>query len=315
MSEQGENGAPEAQEELTRDRSPPFPFISLEKAIERAREFETQYKKSAGRIPNVLTIWGYSTKSSGGLQTVGALKAFGLMEDEGVGSERKIKLTELAMRILKDERPGKRQEAIQEAALKPKVIGEFWVRWREGRPPDIECVSELTLERGFTETAAKRFIQVYDDTIRFAHVETADKVSDKLLKELEGLPPKVKVGDLVQWAPGGVLQFPEPRRVAGLTEAGNFVLVEGSDTGLPIGEVTVMPEQDMKVEPKPGTLTMGGVAPEVKAAVPNVRQDVWNLDEGPVVLHYPAKMSAASFEDFEAWINLQLKKIKRGIEQ
>jgi hypothetical protein len=47
----------------------------------------------------------------------------------------------------------------------------------------------------------------------------------------------------------------------------------------------------------------------------DVRQDVFNLDEGEVLLQYPAKMSADSFEDFESWINLQLKKIKRSIDK
>lgn len=304
--------SPESADERSRDRSPPFPFISLEKAIERAREFEAEYKKSAGRTANVLGVWGYTPKSSGGLQTIGALKAFGLVEDEGSGPDRKIKLTELALRILKDERPGKREEAIKDAALKPKAISEHWARWQHGRPPDVECRSELTLERGFTEDAAKRFIQVYDDTIRFSGVETSDKVADKLLAELDRMDSP-KVGDFVQWQPGGVLQFQEPRRVTAISETGDFVMVEGSATGLPINEVSIVPGKDTRSEPKTGTMVFSGN--EVKAAVPNVRQDVWNLDEGAVTLQYPAKMSAASFEDFEAWINLQIKKIKRGIEQ
>lgn len=304
--------------ERSRDRSPPFPFIPLEKAIERAREFEAQYKKASGRIANILPVWGYTPKSSGGMQTIGALKAYGLLEDDPSGTERKLKLTDLALRILKDERPGKRQEAIEEAALKPKLFSDYWVRWSAGRPPDVECISELTLERGFTEDAARRFIQVYDDTLHFSGRETADKVSDKLFKELDDLPPapKVKVGDFVQWAPGGVLQFPEPQRVRAISEATDFVMVQGSETGLPIGEVTVVQRQDTKLEPRTGAPTLGSTAaPEVKPAIPRVRQDIWTLDEGPVILNYPAKMSAESYADFEAWINLQLKKIKRSIEQ
>src|SRR5579863_3947203 len=111
-----------AEAERSRDRSPPFPFIPLERAIGRAREFEASYRRSAGRLANVLGVWGYTAKSSGGFQTMAALKAFGLMEDEGTGAERKFKLTDLALRILKDERPGKREEGIKEAALKPKLI-------------------------------------------------------------------------------------------------------------------------------------------------------------------------------------------------
>jgi hypothetical protein len=45
-----------------------------------------------------------------------------------------------------------------------------------------------------------------------------------------------------------------------------------------------------------------------------MRQDVFSLDEGSVVLQWPANMSAASYEDFESWIQLQMRKIKRSIQ-
>jgi hypothetical protein len=155
--------------------------------------------------------------------------------------------------------------------------------------------------------------------VRFAGLGTAEQISDKLLKEFELPPPppapKVKAGDFVQWTPGGVLQFPEPRRVNGLSESGDYVMVDGSSTGLPINEVTVVQPVDTKIEPPPGSVTVAAAPPDIKVAIPSVRQDIWNLDEGPVTLSYPAKMSAASYEDFESWIQLQLRKIKRGIEQ
>lgn len=170
--------AEDAADERSRDRSPSFPFISLEKAVERAAQFDALYKRSAGRIANVLPVWEFSAKSSSGLQTVGALIQFGLLDDEGSGAERKVKLTDVALRILKDERPGKRQEAIKEAALKPKIMAELWAHWGLNRPPDAECLSELTLERKFTEAAATRLLRVYDDTIEYAGLAGPDKIRD-----------------------------------------------------------------------------------------------------------------------------------------
>lgn len=46
-----------------------------------------------------------------------------------------------------------------------------------------------------------------------------------------------------------------------------------------------------------------------------MKQDTFTLDEGPVVLQWPSTMSATSFEDFNDWISLQLRKIKRSISQ
>lgn len=51
-----------------------------------------------------------------------------------------------------------------------------------------------------------------------------------------------KIGDLIQWTVCGADQFATPRRVASVDDynGGVFVFVEGSDTGLPIDQVTVV---------------------------------------------------------------------------
>lgn len=43
------------------------------------------------------------------------------------------------------------------------------------------------------------------------------------------------------------------------------------------------------------------------------RRDVFSLDEGRVILEWPEKMSPESYEDFQSWIEIQLRKIKRSI--
>lgn len=50
-----------------------------------------------------------------------------------------------------------------------------------------------------------------------------------------------------------------------------------------------------------------------RAPVTGIRQDTFTLDEGQAILQWPDRLSADSFEDFESWIQLQLKKIKRSI--
>jgi hypothetical protein len=56
-------------------------------------------------------------------------------------------------------------------------------------------------------------------------------------------------------------------------------------------------------------------APIQQAATPTsgYRRDIFSLDEGQVVLEWPEKMSADSYEDFQSWVELQLRKIKRSI--
>lgn len=159
-------------------RSPQFPFISLEKAVARARDFEGQYRQHDARVASAAKTWGYAEKSSGGVQTIAALVAYGLMEDEGSLDNRRLKLTPLAATILKDTRAGAAPAALKTAALKPKVLADLWLTWGAGRPPDHECISTLVLDRKFSEEAARRLLGVYDATIRYAGLALSDKVAD-----------------------------------------------------------------------------------------------------------------------------------------
>lgn len=160
-----------------RDRSPPFPFIPLDKAVERAMEFANEFKKHPARVSNAVAAWHFGPKSSGGIQTIAALKAFGLLDDIGGGDDRKVQLTELAWRIILARQEEIRQKALAEAALKPRPIAEHWAIWGADRPADAGCLDDLMFEKSFTEEAAKRFLKVYDATIGYAKLAGSDKVS------------------------------------------------------------------------------------------------------------------------------------------
>lgn len=152
-----------------KERSPSFPFISLRKAVERARAMHDRYKREPARVMIIGNVWGLGAKSSGMQQTVAALKQYGLLDDSGSKEERKVTLTPLALRILIDTRPGQREDGLREAALKPRLFSEYQ-RWAAHRPPDDHIISELRFDRGFTEEAAKTFIRVFFDTMDFAGV-------------------------------------------------------------------------------------------------------------------------------------------------
>jgi hypothetical protein len=163
----------ELSEARKKERSPSFPFISLPKAVERARSVYEKYRREPARVTVVGGVWGLGPKSSGLLQTVAALKQYGLMEDSGSREDRKVTLTPLALRILIDTRPGQREDGLREAALKPRLFADYR-RWAQHRPPDDHCISELQFEKGFTQDAAKTFIRVFGDTVQFAGVGDSD---------------------------------------------------------------------------------------------------------------------------------------------
>lgn len=46
-----------------------------------------------------------------------------------------------------------------------------------------------------------------------------------------------------------------------------------------------------------------------------MKEDVFTLEEGPVVIQYPERLSRESFEDFESWLQLIIRKAKRSAER
>jgi hypothetical protein len=233
-----------------KDRSPNFPFIPLSKAVERTRELFTQAKRHEARLVDVAGAWGLGIKSSTTLQTIGALLAYGLLEDSGSGESKKFKVSDLGWKALEDSRPGAKESALREAALKPKWIAEYAEKWKAGRPADPICISELKFDHGFTDEAAATFLKVFDGTIQFATPSKGDKVGDKAAvkgagkgektQEPPGPLPLIKVGDYIQWTSGGQDQFGAPRRVMWISEDGTHLRVHGSMTGIPMNEAAVV---------------------------------------------------------------------------
>jgi hypothetical protein len=163
-----------------KERSPSFPYIGLSRALERAKAVYASARRHEARVADLAAAWGWGAKSSGTLQTIAALLAYGLLEDQGSGENRKLKITDLAFKALEDERPGEREGALYEAALKPKLIAEYAEKWREGRPADGICISELRIDRGFTDDGARQFLKVFDDTVRFTEGAESDKNPDTI---------------------------------------------------------------------------------------------------------------------------------------
>ena len=237
-------------------RSPNFPFIPLETAIERAGELYKQEGRNAVNIKVAVSHWGYKETSSGGKQTVAALKAYGLIEYFGKGDDRKIKLSRLALMILLDEREDsyERQEAIKVTALNPKIFKELWLKWGVGGLPSDANISHfLIFEKDVNEKSTGDLIKNFKSTISFASLTPSDSIQDE----------------------------------------------EDDDSGEE-GSNERQPHYP-QVKPPPKK--------------PGMKQDIFTLDEGQVVLQWPAKLSQDSYEDFEGWINLILRRAKRSIVQ
>jgi hypothetical protein len=300
-----------------RTRSPEHPFINLELALKRAKQFYDIEVRNAASLNVAIKHWDYEPKSSGGLQTAATLISFGLLKDEGTGAKRKLQLTQTALRILLDQRPDSPEKAalIKQVALTPKIHKQLWDRWGATLPSDAEIRHTLTVdwEPPFNEKSVDDFIKEYKDTITFAKLTESDRATpdagEDESKRDSGSTYVPRVGDYVQWESSGLLQLPEARRVRALSPDGKFAMIEGSNTGIPVGELI----QEQAPEGTPVVLA----TPElrIQPTVPGrqMQEDVFSLKEGRVVLQWPTPLSEESVQDLKDWLAIVERKFSRAV--
>lgn len=155
-----------------RGRSPSYPAISLDVAIERVRVLYNAVRRNWVNVDTALSYWGYKPKSGAGLVLIAALKKFGLGADQGSGDQRQVQITESAFRILIDDRESsaERDALIREAALKPTIHSELWEYYQGSLPADQHLRIHLIGNKAFTENGADEFIPEFRRTIEFARL-------------------------------------------------------------------------------------------------------------------------------------------------
>ena len=153
-------------------RSPAYPGIDLREALAKAEVIRRMEGKNPAPVSAVLEHWGYKPRSGQGKVALSALIKFGLLEDEGSGENRKVRLTPLALKILLDDRPEspERLEAIRTAALMPAIHKELWGKYQGSLPSDANLRYYLRTERGFQDEAADLFIKQFRSTLAFAQL-------------------------------------------------------------------------------------------------------------------------------------------------
>lgn len=198
----------------TGKRSPNFPFISLEKAIYRAEEFYHANLLARANAGVAVEVWGYAAKSSGGQQTIAALVAYGLLEEEGSGPSRKLWLSPLGKAIVLDERPGSedRKTAIREAAKNPRIFNELLEIYSEtGIPSDPHIKHTLQSEYHFPPKKVVEFIKIFRQTIDFAGINGRSEEMEERPSRSDVTREEVFRGEMVPArTSASVVQRPEP---------------------------------------------------------------------------------------------------------
>lgn len=157
-------------------RSPSYPAINLEVALQRAQEVYARDRQHPTPVTGLPSYWGYRSLNGPASLSLAALKKFGLLEDEGSRDARRARVTDLAVSILAHPDATQRKAAIEEAALRPAIHQEMWDRYGPSLPSDANLLWELTRDRGFTESGAKEFLREYKATIAYAELSEPTQV-------------------------------------------------------------------------------------------------------------------------------------------
>ena len=122
------------RQKRNRTRSPAYPYIPLPAALEKAAVLWQVEGRHAAAVNVAMQHWGYKEESSTGYSCVAALKKFGLVDHEGMGDNRQVRLSGLALSILLDKNPDspERRDALRSAALGPRIHAELWERYGTG---------------------------------------------------------------------------------------------------------------------------------------------------------------------------------------
>ena len=295
----------DAENRKKSSRGKGYPFIPLAKALERAEEFYNAEGRHTVPATSAFKAWNYADKSSGARQTLAALNYFGLAEYERKGQ---VRLTDLALNILLDRIDGspERMRLIQEAAMKPAVHKGIRKKYGHSMPSNATVQTHLEKDLHYSERSAKEVISEYKDTIRFANLDGSDKMPP-LDEDESPSPSPIKPGDFVQWVSQEMEQFPEPKRVVKIDdkEGVPFVIVEGSGTGIPIEQAVVMETQATESGKKVNQIQ--------NRNQPDLMVDRFTMTEGVAIFQWPERLSQESYDDLEAWLQIELRKVKRSI--
>lgn len=156
--------------ESKKHRSPNYPYIGLRKAIELVTQIYEKDKRAKLPLNIVNKRWGYNDASSVGGQCVAALRAFGLLEVEGSNEQRRVWVSETALRYLVG-REDNRKAILKECALRPTIYAQVWQHFDGEVPQEDVLRDHLIFNLNFNSNTVKQFVGPFRETIAFAGLE------------------------------------------------------------------------------------------------------------------------------------------------
>lgn len=175
-------------------RSPSYPQINLQAAIEFVRKVYRGAHRASINSDAVIDLMGYSGKSGRALSAVGALKQYGLLE----GRDDAIHVTDLALRLIEPMSDSEYAESALESACSPDLFNDFY-REFELRLPSESVLRSLAIRKyDFTDTGAQKLAKNYVSTMQYVKDLKSSLLSDLSLEPEDSSPASAIESDTVE---------------------------------------------------------------------------------------------------------------------
>jgi hypothetical protein len=146
-------------------RSPNYPGIGLEEAIQRARELYNKERTAPVDPETAVMAWGYKGLNGASARTLGAVRQYGLLEDGPKGV--RVSPRALAL-LLEPQNSDDYLSAVMDAARGPAVFAEILDEYPDGLPSEQGLISYLVRQKGFSEDGARKLNSVLRATMALA---------------------------------------------------------------------------------------------------------------------------------------------------
>lgn len=153
-------------------RSPNYPYFDLERSLARAAALFQAERMHWTPVEAALHQWGYTNPGGKAAMTLSSMKQFGLIEDQGRGEARRVRVTTRAHDILNTPHAEERSALLRQAALAPEIHREMWNAFGNALPSDDSLVWTLSKEHGFTRAGAEDFVRQWKRTMQYAGIDT-----------------------------------------------------------------------------------------------------------------------------------------------
>lgn len=171
-----------------------FPQTTLQQALKIAATLIDNFAGDSGSPPDVALALGISPTSSVWQTVTGASIAYGLT-DGGVNAHV-IKLTSLGKRLVAPEEEGDDINARREAILKPRILREFFEKYRRAKLPNETIAINVLKSLGLPAERAQAAFEIIKVNGSYAGIIREGPTGPFITLDSPGVPSPTATADL-----------------------------------------------------------------------------------------------------------------------